>query len=119
MRLGRSCRRRIASGEVFVELLSDCPELTLFELADADAAPALGGADQRCVDQLQDGALAEGMGDHLGAAPLLAEQPLQKIGRADRPAMPERKFEMRDASLEIMLEAGHGARHITTISRSK
>src|SRR5207302_9679460 len=101
MRLGRSGRRRIACGEVFVDVLADRPELTVLELADAEAAPAFGGADQRRIHQLQDGAFAE------GAPPLLAKQALQQIGGADRSAMAKRKAQMRDAGLEIVLEAGH------------
>src|SRR5438105_2585693 len=90
MRLGRSGRRRIACGEVFVDVLADRPELTVLELADAEAAPAFGGADQRRIHQLQDGAFAEGMGDDFGAPPLLAKQALQQIGNwyEDRGARP-------------------------------
>src|SRR5438132_1196586 len=95
MRLGRSGRRCIARGEVLVDLLPDCPELTLLELADAETAPAFGGADQRCIHQLQDGALAKSMRDHLGAPPLLAEQPLQQIGGADHAAVAEGEAQMR------------------------
>src|SRR5436190_6100096 len=80
MGLGRSGRRRSVRGEVFVDLLSDCSELMLLEFGDADAAPAVGGADQRGIHQLQDGALAKGMRDDFGAPPLLAKQPLQQIG---------------------------------------
>ena len=40
----------------------------------------LGGADQRGLDELQDGALAKGMRDHLGAPARLTEQPLEQIG---------------------------------------
>src|SRR5436305_12419395 len=86
MRLGRSGCRRIACGKVFVDLFADYLELALFELADTDAAPAFSGADQRRVHQLQDGALAKRMGDHLGAPALLAKQPLQESVGADRPA---------------------------------
>src|SRR6266513_2755239 len=117
MRLGRSGRRRIACGEVFVDVLADRPELTLLELADADAAPAFGGADQRGIHQLQDGAFAEGMRDDFGAPPLLAKQALQQIGGADRSAMAEREAQMRDAGLEIVLEAGQCARQVAAIGR--
>jgi len=113
---GSGCRR-IACGKVFVDLLSDRLELPLFELGEADATPAFGGTDQRRVHRLQEGALAEGMGDHLGAPPLLAKQPLQEIGGADRPAVAEREAQMRDAGLEIILEAGHRTRQITIIGR--
>src|SRR6516165_1173946 len=115
MRLGRSDRRCIAGGEVFVDLVTDCLELTLLELADPDAAPAFGSADQRCVHQLEDGALTESMRDHLSAPPFLAKQSLQQIGGADRPAMAEWEPEMRDAGLEIILETGHRARQIVAV----
>src|SRR6516165_2212659 len=62
MRLGRGVWQCITGGEVLVDLLTDCLELALFELGDADAAPAFGGADQCRIDQLQDGALAEACG---------------------------------------------------------
>jgi hypothetical protein len=52
MRLGCSGRRCISGGEVIVDLVMDCLELTLFELGDAEAAPAFGGRDQRRTDQL-------------------------------------------------------------------
>src|SRR5881227_2301978 len=113
MRLGRSGRRRIACGEVFVDVLADRPELTVLELADAEAAPAFGGADQRRIHQLQDGAFAEGMGDDFGAPPLLAKQALQQIGGADRSAMAKRKAQMRDAGLEIV------SRQATALGKSR
>ena len=109
MRLGRSGRRGIAGGKVFVDFLLDCPELTLLELGDAQAAPAFGGTDQRRINQLQDGALAESMGDHFGAPPLLAKQPLQQIGGTDRPAMAEREAQVRDAGLRWFRLSGEGA----------
>src|SRR5437762_7493489 len=49
MRLGRGRCRRIARGEIFVDLLSDCPELTLLELGDPDPAPTFGGANERGI----------------------------------------------------------------------
>ena len=63
--------------EVIVDLVADCLELTLFELGDADTAPAFGGANERGVDELQDGALAKGMRDYFGAPARLAEQALE------------------------------------------
>jgi hypothetical protein len=80
--------------------------LTLLELADLDPAPALGGTDECGIHQLQNGALAKGMRDDLGASPLLAEQPLEQIGGADRPAVAERKLQMREARREVGIEAG-------------
>ena len=69
----------------------------LLELGNGDTAPALGGANERGIHQ--DGALAESVRDDLGAPPFLAEQPLEQIGGADRPAMAEREAQMRDAGL--------------------
>ena len=77
MRLGCSGRQCITISKVFVDLVSDCSELTPFELADANAAPAFGGANERGVNELQDGALAKGMRDHFGAPARLAEQALE------------------------------------------
>ena len=119
MRLGCRHRRCIAGGEVCIELGLDCPELTLLELGDTDAAPAFGGADQRREHQVQDDALAKGVGDHLGASPLLAKQPLQEVGGADRPAVSQRETQMRDAGLEVVLETGRGARQVAAIGRPK
>src|SRR5436305_9904322 len=113
MRLGRSGRRRIACGEVFVDVLADRPELTVLELADAEAAPAFGGADQRRIHQLQDGAFAEGMGDDFGAPPLLAKQALQQIGGADRSAMPSGKRRC------AMQASKSSSRQATALGRSR
>src|SRR6516164_7897151 len=106
MRLGCSGRQCITVSKVFVDLVSDCSQLTPFELADADAAPAFGGADQRRVHQLQDGAFAKGMRENFGAPAFLSKQPLQEIGGADRPAMAKREAQMRNAGLKIVLETG-------------
>src|SRR5882757_637662 len=57
MRLGRSGRWRIARGKIFVDLLSDCPELTLLELGDPDPAPTFGAANERGIHQLQNSRL--------------------------------------------------------------
>src|SRR5438045_2414632 len=105
MRLGRGGCRRIARGKIFVGLLSDCPELTLLELGDPDAAPTFGGADERGIHQLQDRTLAEGMRDDFGAPALLTEQSFQQIGGADRPAMADRETQLRDTRLEICCAA--------------
>jgi hypothetical protein len=63
----------IAGSELPIDLVADCLELALLELGDADAAPALGGTNERGIHQLQDGTLAKGMRDHLGAPALLTE----------------------------------------------
>jgi len=45
----------MAGSKIFVDLVTDCLQLTLLELANADATPTFGGADERGVDELQDG----------------------------------------------------------------
>ena len=62
-----------ALGVSAIELLADRPQLTLLKLADAEAAPAVGRADDGRIHQLQDGALTEGVRDDLGAPALLEE----------------------------------------------
>ena len=47
------------------------------ELGDFDGAPSLGGADERAEHQLQNGSLAESVGDDLEAAALLDKQTLK------------------------------------------
>jgi hypothetical protein len=42
----------MAPGEVGLDLVADCLQLTLLELGHADAAPALSGANERGIDQL-------------------------------------------------------------------
>ena len=46
-----------------------------------------GGADHGAEHELEDGLLAEGVGDDLQASSLLEEQALEKIGRSDRAAI--------------------------------
>ena len=57
-------RQRMFRREVAIELLLDRLQLSSFELCHPETAPALGGADQRRVHQLQDGALAEARRSH-------------------------------------------------------
>jgi len=47
--------------------------------------------------------------DDLGAPPFLAEQPLEQIGGADRPAMAEREAKVRDAGPRWFRLSGEGA----------
>jgi len=47
--------------------------------------------------------------DDLGAPPFLAEQPLEQIGGADRPAMAEREAQVRDAGPRWFRLSGEGA----------
>ena len=62
----------------------------MFEFGDFDGAPSLGGADQLAEHQLQDGSLAERVGDDLEAAALLDEQAFKQICGSDRPAVRHR-----------------------------
>jgi hypothetical protein len=77
-----------------IELLADRAQLTLLELADGEAAPAVGGPDDRGVHELQHGALTEGMRDDLGSPALLEKEPLEQVGRADDAPMAEREAEV-------------------------
>jgi hypothetical protein len=115
---GTECGARcwgIAGSKVFVDLAADCRQLTLLQLGDADAAPVFGGANKRGVDELQNGTLAKGIGDYLGAPARLPEQPIEQIGGSDRPTMAKRETQMRDARLEIVVETHHRRRQILAI----
>jgi len=67
-----------------IELVANSGQLPAFEFAHAQAAPAFSRSDQSGVDQLEHGALTESVRDDFGTSPLLAEQPLEKVGRTDR-----------------------------------
>ena len=67
-----------------IELLADRAQLTLLELADDEAAPSVGGTDDRGVHQLQHGALPERMRDDLRAPSLFEEEPLEHVVRITR-----------------------------------
>ena len=60
-----------------------------------------------------DAVAAESMRDDLGAPPLLAKQPLQEIGGADRPAMAEREAQM------AMQASKSSSRQVTALGRSR
>ena len=62
-----------------VEFLANRAELSLLELADRQAAPAVGRADDRGVHELQHRALAERVRDDLRAPALLEEETLEEI----------------------------------------
>ena len=47
-----ACWWGIAGSKIFVDLATDCRQLTLLEFGDADAAPAFGSADERGIDKL-------------------------------------------------------------------
>jgi hypothetical protein len=119
VRLGRNGRRCIAGG------FANCPELTLLEFTDADAAPAFGGADQRRIHQLQDGALARGMRDdpRLRGGRFLVRRRSspnrrsKRLSCTDRPAVAEREAQMRAMQASIILEAGHRAWQIAPVGR--
>src|SRR5262245_5755273 len=105
-RLGRDGGRH-THGVSVVELLADGPELSLLELADLDPAPAVGGPNDRGVHQLQDRPLAERMWDDLRPPALVQEEALKEVGGPHHPAMAEREAQVRDAGVEIVLEALH------------
>ena len=84
-----------------VELVANDLQLPALELADGEAAPAIGRADHGRIHQLQDWPFAESVRDDLRPAPLLEEQSLQEIGGPDHLAMPQREAQVRDARLEV------------------
>src|SRR5216684_6590254 len=51
-----------------------------------------------------------------GAAPLLEEEPLEQIRRADALPVPEREAEMGDAGVEVLEEAVHQGRPLALVS---
>jgi hypothetical protein len=53
----------------------------------------------------------------LVAAPLLAEQALEEIRGADRTAMRERELQVRDACVEVVVQARHGRGQVAAIGR--
>ena len=59
-----------------IELLADRAQLTLLELPDGEAAPAVGRPDDGRVHELQHGALPEGVRDDLRATALLEKKPV-------------------------------------------
>src|SRR5206468_11496597 len=104
-----------ALGVSAAELLTDRSQLPLLEFADGDPAPALGGADDGRVHQLQYRAFAEGVGNNLRPAALLEKEPLQQIRGAHDAAMPEREAEMGDARVEIVPETLHHRRQLPLV----
>lgn len=83
--------------------LANSDQLAAFKFGHAQAAPALGGADQCGIHQLEHRALAESVWDDLGAPPFLTEQPLEHVGGADRPPMREWEAQMGNARFKVVL----------------
>jgi hypothetical protein len=90
-----------------IEFVADRRQLTLVELGYPEPTPALGGTDQCRIHQLEHGALAEGMRDHLGPPALLAEQPLEQVGGMDRTPVREREAQMGNAGCAAPLGRYH------------
>ena len=88
----------IVGGNVFVDFLADCPELTLLELADLDATLAFGGANECGVNQLQDGACAQGMRD----------DPRRRAGTAPNQSKGEEQTMRRMIGMDIHRTEGFG-----------
>jgi hypothetical protein len=76
-----------ALGVGAIESLADRAQLTLLELTDGEAAPAIGRPDDGRVHQLQYGPLSEGWGRTFPRRRSSRKQPLQEIGGADHAAM--------------------------------
>ena len=88
-----------------VEFLTNRAKLPLLELADRQAAPAVGRADDGGVHELQHWPLSERVRDDLRAPALLKEEPLEQIRGPDHLAMPQRETQMGDAGVEVVGEA--------------
>ena len=94
-------------GLVFsIELLSDGAHLTTFQFTDPDGPPALGSTDHGTEHELEDGLLAEGVGNDLEPPALLDEQTLQEVRGADRTAVGDGHAQVGDTGLEVIHEAG-------------
>lgn len=90
-----------------IEFGSDGVHLGAFEAGDPDGPPTLGGADQGAEHELEDGPLAEGVGDDLEAPLFLDEQALEKIGGSDRAAVRDGHAQVSEPSV-----AAQEARHV-------
>jgi hypothetical protein len=99
-----------------IEFLTDRAQLTLLELTDDKATPPIGRPDDGRVQELQHGALAEGVRDDLGAASLFEEQPLQEVRPPDDSPMAEREAEVGDAGVEVFAEVLHHRRPLALAS---
>ena len=95
-----------------VQILPDLLQLAPLEAGHRDRAPFLRSPGHGREHQLENRLFPPRVGDHLQASPLLAEQPLQQVGGADRLAVSHRHPQMRDAGLEVILEAGHRGREL-------
>ena len=89
-----------------VEVLSDGGDLAQFELGEAQAAPALSGADERAEHELEHRLLAEAIGNDLQPSTLLDEQPFEEVCGPNETTMRDRQAQVRDAGLEIVVETG-------------
>ena len=70
-----------------VEFLSDGGELAQLEVGEAQAAPSLGGADERAEHEFQHRLLAKAVGNDLQPPALLDKQPFEQIGGSNEAAM--------------------------------
>ena len=91
-----------------IELVANSGQLSAFEFGHTQTTPAFGCSDQSGIHQLEHGALAESVWDDLGASPLLAEQPLEQVGRADGTPVREREAEKSAAEAEAMELISYG-----------
>ena len=99
--------------EFLIELFSKRGELPSLEFAHRHTAPGLARSNDGGKHQLHHRALAEGVRNDLRSPALLAEESLEQIGRARDSAMSDRHPQMRDAGVEVVLEARHGRRKFT------
>jgi hypothetical protein len=76
----------------------------------AQTPPAFGRAYQRTEHQFKNRLLAEAIRDNLQPPALLDEETFEQIGCARRAAMRNGQPKMRDAGLEVIVEAGDRGR---------
>ena len=101
---------RESSSVFLVEFLSYGSELAQLELGEAQAAPALGGADERTEHEYQHRLLAETVGNGLQPSTLLDEQSFEQIRRSNEAAMGDRQLQVGDAPLKQASALGRKVR---------
>lgn len=101
---------RESSSVFLVEFLSYGSELAQLELGEAQAAPALGGADERTEHEFQHRLLAETVGKGLQPSTLLDEQSFEQIRRSNEAAMGDRQLQVGDAPLKQASALGRKVR---------
>jgi hypothetical protein len=92
-----------------IEVFSNGSDLPMFELADFDRAPSLGGSDERAEHQFQDGSLAERVRDDLETTAFLDKKAFQQVRGPNSSPMRDRESQVGDTGFEVVHEAGDRA----------